>query len=71
MVLRVHESIVRTHPESNPSTQPKHSSKQSAPLWQLPKGVSCKKRKIQTEGKQKEKNIDRWTLWWVPNSRGN
>ena len=28
---RVQESTERTHPESNPSTQPKHSSKQSAP----------------------------------------
>ena len=28
---RVQESTVSTHPESNPSTQPKHSTKQSAP----------------------------------------
>ena len=28
---RVQEPTVRTHPESNPGTQPKHSSKQSAP----------------------------------------
>ena len=40
---RIQDLNVSTHPESNPSTQPKHSTKQSAPLWQLPKGASCKK----------------------------
>ena len=50
---RVQESTVRTHPESNPSTQPKHSSIQSAP------SSRCKKKKIQNKSKQKEKNNER------------
>ena len=47
---RIQDLNVSTHPESNPSTQPKHTTKQSAPSGQLPKGASCKK-EIQNEGK--------------------
>ena len=47
---RVQGSNVSTHPESNPSTQPKHSTKQSAPFGSSQKGASCKK-KNQNKGK--------------------
>ena len=55
---RVQETTVRTHPESNPSTQPKQSSKQLAPSGSSQK-VPVVKRRIQNKRKQKEENTER------------
>ena len=44
---RVQESTERTHPESNPSTQPKHSSKQSAPSGSSEQVPVVKRRRFQ------------------------
>ena len=43
---RVQESTVRTHPESNPNTEPKHSSKQSAPSGSSQKLSVAKRRRF-------------------------
>ena len=46
---RVQESTERTHPESNPSTQPKHSSKQSAPSGSSQQVPVVKRRRFKTK----------------------
>ena len=43
---RVQESTKGTHPESNPSTHPKHSSKQSAPSGISQKVPVVKRRRV-------------------------
>ena len=46
---RVQESTERTHPESNPSTQPKHSSKQSSPSSSSQQVPVVKRRRFKTK----------------------
>ena len=50
---RVQDSNVSTHPESNPSTQPKHSTKQSAPFGSSQK-VPVVKRRIKMRANKKK-----------------
>ena len=50
---RVQDSNVSTHPESNPSTQPKHSTKQSAPSGSSQK-VPVVKRRIKMRANKKK-----------------
>ena len=54
---RVQESIVRTHPESNPSTQPKHSSKQSAPSGSSQKVSVVKRGKFKLRANKKRRTL--------------
>ena len=50
--VRVQESTERTHPESNPSTQPKHSSKQSAPYGSSQQVSVVKRRRFKTKAQK-------------------
>ena len=54
---RVQESTVRTHPESNPSTQPKQSSKQSAPFGSSQKVPVVKRRRFKTKANKKRRTL--------------
>ena len=48
---------MRTHPESNPSTQPKHSSKQSAPSGSSQKVPVVKRRRFKTKANKKRRTL--------------
>ena len=54
---RVQESTERTHPESNPSTQPKHSSKQSAPSGCSQQVPVVKRRRFKTKAKKMRRTL--------------
>ena len=54
---RVQESNVRTHTESNPSTQPKHSSKQSAPSGSSQQVPVVKSGRFKTKANKKRKQL--------------
>ena len=54
---RVQESIERTHPESNPSTQPKHSSKQSAPSGSSQKVSVVKRGRFKLRENKKRRTL--------------
>ena len=54
---RVQEYSMRTHIESNPSTQPKHSSKQSAPSGSSQKVPFVKRRRFKTKANKKRRTL--------------
>ena len=54
---RVQESTERTHPESNPSTQPIQSSKQSAPSGSSQKVPVVKRRRFKTKANKKRRTL--------------
>ena len=54
---RVQDSTVRTHPESNPSTHPKHSSKQLAPSGSSQKVPVAKRRRFKLRANKKKSNL--------------
>ena len=55
--VRVQESTVRTQPKSNPSTQPKHSSKQSAPSGSSQKVSVAKRRRFKLRANKKRRTL--------------
>ena len=55
---RVQESNVRTHPESNPSTQPKQSSTQLAPSGSSQKVPVVKRRRFKTKANKQRRLRD-------------
>ena len=54
---RVQESTERTHLESNPSTQPKHSSKQSAPSGSSQQVPVIKRTRFKTKANKKRRQL--------------
>ena len=54
---RVQDSTVRTHPESNPGTQPKHSCKHSAPSGSSQKVLVAKGRRFKLRTNKKKSNL--------------
>ena len=54
---RVQETTVSTNPESNPNTQPEHSSKQSAPSGSSQKVPVVKRRRFKTKANKKRRTL--------------